>query len=366
MKSNGAKRIVINGRFLTQSVTGVQRYARELVRAIDVLLDEHPELDVDLLTPRGARDIPRYRNINHRSVGMLRGHPWEQFDLPRFSKHARLFCPGNTAPVASLLGPDSVVVTVHDLSHRYFPEAYSRAFRLLYGALTPLILYKAAAVITVSESERASIAAHYKYSKVRLSAVQNGGLPEGSTAPAPNVDSADPYVLYVGSLSKRKNFPAMFDVACGLARTRGLRFVFVGRVPEGISDSLRTIPGNIRDRIEFAGQVDDWEKLASYYRSAQCFFFPSLYESSPLPPIEAMACGCPVIAGNIPSLTERCEGAALYCNPYSIEDMKAAVEAVVDDPALQNDLRQKGYEQAEKYSWRNCAVRTLEIILQQH
>jgi glycosyltransferase involved in cell wall biosynthesis len=355
------QRLVINGRFLTQPVTGVQRYARELVHAIDQLLDEIPDLEVHLLTPRLAGEAPAFRNIIHQTVGTFSGHLWEQLDLPRFVQGATLFCPGNTAPVLSLLGTTKVVVTVHDLSYFYFPKAYSLAFRLLYNAMIPLILHKAT-VITVSKSEQTSILRYYPFAHDRLYAIQNGGLPVGVVLTTPAITTAEPYILYVGSLSKRKNFPGMLEVACRLSRKRNLRFVFIGGVPDGIAESLTDIPGYARDRIEFLGQVSDWNILMHQYRSAVCFFFPSLYEASPLPPIEAMACGCPVIASRIPSLTERCGGAALYCDPHDVDDMCRTVEMLVDNPALQEELRQKGYKQAEQYRWHNCAVDTLNIL----
>jgi len=355
-------RLVINGRFLTQSVTGVQRYAHEFVHALDNLLDERTDLEVRLLSPRLSGNAPVYRNIDHQTVGRLQGHLWEQLELPRFVNGATLFCPGNTAPVASMLGSGRVVVTVHDLSYLYFPQAYNRAFRLLYNTLIPLILRRATIVITVSNSERESILKYYPFAKKRLTAIQNGGLPVGVT-PSPVVVADDPYVLYVGSLSKRKNFPGMFNVACKLARDRGLRFTFIGGIPDGIADSLTQIPDDIRDRIVFMGQVNDWEVLMQQYCSAACFFFPSFYEASPLPPIEAMACGCPVIAASIPSLIERCGDAALYCDPASIESMADAVERLVDDRALQQTLREKGYHRAESYSWMNCVKQTLVLVL---
>lgn len=358
------KKLVINGRFLTQPVTGVQRYARELVLAIDHILDDRRDLEVHLLTPRLPEKAPEFRNIVHRTVGTFQGHLWEQLDLPRFAKGATLFCPGNTAPAACLMGSTRVVVTVHDLSYLYFPTAYSHSFRFLYNALMPLVLSKADAVITVSKSEQGSILKHYPYAKERLFAIQNGGLTVGiDLSSRPPTSATDPVVLYVGSLSKRKNFPGMLEVAKRLVYKRGFRFVFVGSAPDGIIDSLKEIPIDIQDRIRFLGQVNDWRLLMEQYRSATCFFFPSLYEASPLPPVEAMACGCPVIAAKIPSLIERCNDAALYCNPHDVEDMANAVEILIDNPSLQENLRLNGYRQAKKYSWHNCALQTLDLIL---
>lgn len=358
------RKLVINGRYLTQPVTGVQRYAHELVQAIDNLLLDHPRLVVELLSPRLSGNAPVFHNIIHRAVGHTQGHIWEQFELPRHIDDGVLFCPGNTAPLISLFTRSKVVVTVHDLSYLYFPKAYSLPFRIFYRVVIPTILRKAAAVITVSNSEKAAILAHYPYVIDRIHAVQNGGLPSGVTPPSSNpLDSEkECYVLYVGSLSKRKNFPGVFKVACQIARLRGTRFVFVGGVSGGIADSEYIVPEDLQDLIQFVGQVNDSNKLMGIYRSAACFLFPSFYEASPLPPIEAMACGCPVIASSIPSLKERCEDAAIYCDPNNVAEMCSTLERVLDDEDLRRNLKVRGYQQAAKYNWENCANATMKVL----
>jgi glycosyltransferase involved in cell wall biosynthesis len=170
------------------------------------------------------------------------------------------------------------------------------------------------------------------------------------------------YVLYVGSLSKRKNFQLAFETACRLARKRGYNFVFVGGRAGGISKSVPRIPDDVRSNLTFAGQIDNTVALMQFYRDAACLLFPSYYEASPLPPIEAMACGCPVIASDIPSLRERCGDAAIYCNPIDIDSIMAVIERVIDDPILRGTLVARGYKRATKYTWESCAAQTLEII----
>ncbi len=357
--------IVINGRFLTQSVTGVQRYARELLAAFDMLVGQRPELTVRLLTPPiSPPDVPVLRHIKHQAIGHRQGHAWEQLELPQHIGDATLFCPGNTAPVRSLLGSTRVVVTIHDLSYLYFPDAYSWSFKLLYNRLIPLILRRADRIITVSNSERDAILTHYPFARKRLVAIQNGGLPVGIDAQPP-LPTDTPNILYVGSLSRRKNFPGMLAAAIRLARLRGTRFTFIGGVPAVLNATLADVPADVRGHIRFLGQVDDWPTLLNAYRSADGFLFPSFYEASPLPPIEAMGCGCPVIAGDIPSLRERCGDAALYCDPNDIDDIVSTTATLLNDPALQARLRAAGYARAREYSWVRCAEATLDAILGQ-
>jgi glycosyltransferase involved in cell wall biosynthesis len=354
--------IIINGRFLTQGITGVQRYARELVQAIDKILEARPDLKVTVMSPRLSRPLPQWQNIILCQTGHLRGHAWEQLELPWFSRGRPLFCPGNTAPIASLLSSQRVIVTEHDLSYQYFPCAYSRAFRLWYGMIVPMVLRHATAIITVSESERAAIAKYYPVALSRLHAIHNGGLPVAFDRSAEIAIRPDrSYVLYVGSLGKRKNFPGVLETAQRLARKRGYNFIIVGGNPSGISKTTLEISDDVRTHITFAGNVND-ATLMELYAHAACLLFPSYYEASGLPPIEAMACGCPVIASDIPSLRERCGDAAIYCNPANLDSITAAVEQVMDDPTLQSTLRELGYQHAKKYTWESCAMQTLELI----
>lgn len=354
--------LIINGRFLTQHVTGVQRYARELVQALDAISDAEPMLRITVISPRLTEPAPAWRNIKLHQVGHLQGHAWEQLELPWYSRGRTLFCPGNTAPLISLLGRQRVVVTVHDLSYRYFPEAYSLQFRLLYGAIMPIVLRRAVAVITVSEAERRAIGARYPEAIPRLHAIQNGGLPDRFINDHFDTCIDQGYVLYVGSLSKRKNFGGIFQTACELARKRNFRFIFVGGVAGGISDAGLAIPADLTSRVVFKGQLDDTRALINYYRGAACLLFPSFYEASPLPPIEAMACGCPVIVSDIPALRERCGDAAIYCNPHDIGSIVSAVEHVIDDSALCQRLRHQGHHRAAIYTWKRCAVQTLQLL----
>lgn len=354
--------VCFNGRFLSQEVTGVQRYGHELLYALDRIIPTRPNIRITLVCPKLDRAPPTLTNIAVEQRGNLQGHAWEQVELPWLSRGKMLFCPGNTAPAISLLDGQSVIVTVHDLSYLYFPEAYSSAFRRVYGFLVPLAFRRARGVITVSVSERNSIVSRYPHVAPRLTAIQNGGLPNDIASDDGDVQREDNHILYVGSLSKRKNFPRMLEVACSLASKKGYKFTFVGGTAGGLLESRSGVPQAIQSLITFAGQVNDTEKLMQFYRRATVFMFPSMYEASPLPPIEAMACGCPVIAGDIPSLRERCGDAALYCDPHQTASIETQVETLMANTAMQAELAAKGRSRASEFSWNNCAAKVLDVI----
>jgi glycosyltransferase involved in cell wall biosynthesis len=287
---------------------------------------------------------------------------WEQTELPWYSRGKMLFCPGNTAPVISLLGASPIIVTVHSLAYKYFPEAYHPAFRLYYRLVVPILLRHARLIITVSEAERRAILMHYPRAAPRLHAIANGGLPSGVSETARPAEQLGGAILYVGSLAAHKNFPRAFTVACRLARERGFDFVFVGGTPKGLVGSGINLSNEVSSRIRFVGAVNNFAALIPYYQTAACFLFPSLYESSGLPPLEAMAFGCPVIVSDIPALRERCGDAAIYCDPHDADSIAQAITRVMEDKELRCRLREMGYQRAASYTWKACAFETLDLI----
>lgn len=374
-------RIAINGRFLLQSVTGVQKVAIEFLAALDTLLAEgrFPGLTVDLIVPAKGELVtrPQLRAVQMRRAGRLNGHLWEQLELPGLAGTVPLLCLGNLAPVSRLLSRRAPLhVMVHDLSYRYFPAAYSRAFRLLYGAVVPLVLRRATKVYTVSDAEKTAILAHYPrvIDPVRLVAVQNGGG-EGATSATVSTEPASLSAgavgipsralrsrsgLYVGSLTRRKNAEGLVRAAIELLRDGLDEMVFVGATGAGFEAVGIDFPPELAGRMRFLGQVNDPVLIEAEYRRASVMLFPSFYESSGLPTTEAMRFGCPVVSADISSLRERCGDAALYCDPARVESIVSQARSALSDGALWDDLQARGLAQAARYSWKSQVLTVLD------
>ena len=363
-------KVFVDGRFLSQPVTGVQRYGRELLSAFDDLLNNQAlasSVSIEVLAPHGRALDFTARHIRLRRVGWFSGHIWEQFVLPLAAKGGVLFCPSNTAPIASLLVAQAVVVTVHSLSFLHQPTSYTGTFRCLYGFLVSLTCRFANAIITPSLAEKQALVSRYPAAAGRIHGVQNGGLPrafgdEMKEARQHTQELEEPFVLFVGSLVESKNLQTLLEAMTIVNNRTRLPLRVVGGRGNGLRPAKYRIAPAIQQLVNFEGQVG-FDRLVQSYRNALCLVFPSYYEASPLPPLEAMALGCPVIASRIPALVERCADAALYCDPTNAEAIARQILQLVEDSDLRATLRQRGFERAAAFGWERTAAETLSIIL---
>jgi glycosyltransferase involved in cell wall biosynthesis len=362
----------INGRFLTQSISGVQRYAYEFLKTLDDLIGQDnsfmSDYQFEVLAPKKLNPAYKldFKHFSLRKIGLFTGHLWEQFELPFFCRSGLLFNPGNVTPVIHLLSGQKTVVTVHDLSYRYFPEAYSLAFRLVYKCLMPVIFKFADLIITVSNSELKSIVNIYPQSEEKIHAVQNGGLPETVLRNLDNIPAhktKKPYLLYVGALNPRKNPQGVISAFNIIQKEWEIDLIIVGSSGKTFGDFSYELFEKQKGEIIFTGQIDDTERLVEYYKGATCLVFPSFYEASPFPPLEAMACGCPVVSGDIPSLHERCNEAALYCDPNNAQDIARKSLIIMKDPTLRLKLIDNGFNRNKNFTWKKCVENTSRLIM---
>lgn len=365
-------KLYINGRFLVQDVTGVQRVAFEVAHQIDSMVaDGSLRAEVILLVPQGSwvQDFEP-RALTVQTVGWLRGILWEQLELPRAAADGTLLCLGNMAPVASLMRrPDRVGLMIHDVSFLYHRRAYRLGYRMLHRSLLPILLRRGRHVFTVSETEKERLAAFAPYVEPWLVAVPNGGWSEpdeGETVdpPSPAPDLPPPgFALYVGSFSHRKNFGNLLASAIRLAREDGLDFVFVGTAGKVLRRPACDIPADVAHRLHFLGQVNDRAQLARIYSAAGVLVFPSLYEACPLPPVEAAHFGCPTVASNIPSVWERCGTGVEYCDPLSVNSIMAATRRVLSDPRARERAATSEPMRSAGNGWRRQAEQVCRRLL---
>lgn len=364
MKINSPRSsMTINGRFLTQPATGVQRYAFELVRGWDRML-ENGEIDqqryhLEILTPILAKTIPVFQHIPIHQVGRLHGNLWEQFELPWFSRGKFLFNPGNIAPLLKL----NQAVTIHDASVFAVPYSYSFSFLFKYRLVYSVLAKTAKLVITVSEFSKKELIKYCRIKPQKLVVIPEGSDHIQRAEPDQAVFEKNdlgkkPYILTVGANAPHKNL-AIVHQAAEMIPAETLDFAAVGSDFDRWFSATRVTPN---DRIKKLGYITDSE-LKALYGGAIALVFPSLYEGFGLPPLEAMACGCPVIVSNSSSLPEVCGDAALYFDPRQPQELVEKIKCVINNPLLQSELREKGHTQANKYNWYNTAKSTWESLV---
>lgn len=358
----------INGRFLCQPVTGVQRVAREVVREIDRLMVEgFLDARVDLFCPEGSQmQGLSLEAIAVHPVGPFQGALWEQFTLPRQTGRAPLLCLGNTAPVPSLLRGEPVGVMIHDLSYLDFGRAYRLSYRLAHRLMLPLLLRRAQRVFVVSQTEELQLRRLAPGIEDRLVIAPNGArFGEVRSVPTTmELPFGAGYGLYVGAFSHRKNFDRVVEVAVRLAREEGRPFVFAGSSPDILRQPRISVPEDVRHLVHFAGQIDEVDRLAALYKGAAYLLFPSLYEASPLPPLEAASFGCPVVASNIASIWERCGAGVEYCDPLRPETIVAAIRRVLAGGPGVRDQVEINRTKAQAASWRRQAMQVCAAMLE--
>ncbi|NMC11525.1 MAG: glycosyltransferase family 4 protein [Chloroflexi bacterium] len=357
-------RIYINGRFLSQPTTGVQRYAIELIRGWDEML-ERGEIDsqhyqLSLLTPLTAKPLQPYRHIPVQPVGRLRGNLWEQLELPFFASGDFLFNPGNIGP----LFKSNQGATIHDASVFAVPHSYSRSFRFKYRLVYLVLAKTARVIITVSQFSRNELQryCHIPADKIIV-------IPEGSDhitrieADSSIFDRCQignkPYILTVGSYASHKNLSILYRAA-EMYSPGELDFICVGA---DFGRWFKTQPPIITERVKKLGYISD-AALKALYQHAAALIFPSFYEGFGLPPLEAMRCGCPVIVSNTSSLPEICGNAALYFDPTQPQDLVEKINLVINDPMIRTEMREKGFTQAGKYTWSMTAYLTWQSLVE--
>ncbi len=334
-----ASEIVVNGLFQGRRVTGVERYATEILRC---------------LAPRVKVIQPKQR------LAGLQAHLWEQLLLPG-SVHSGqiLWSPANAGPLTVA----SQAVTIHDLSVLDHSEWYDPKFRSWNQFLLPRLARRARILLTVCEHSRRDIIKRFGVPEERVVVVRGAAnmehfQPCDASAVREKYGLRGRYILYVGSIDPRKNLERLLQVWFRLMDFKDLTLVIAGAE----SHHFRPVAlGASRRRTHFLGYVPD-EDLAGLYSGASLFVMPSLFESLGLTVLEAMACGAPVVTSYAGALTEVAGEAAIHVDPTSVESMAEAMRKLLLDDRLREELRRKGFERVRQFSWERSAQLMWEVL----
>jgi len=267
------------------------------------------------------------------------------------------------------------VVTIHDCIHLMFPQylpsslAYAYAKASMWSATR-----QADRVLTVSETSKRDILRFFDIPAAKVAVIYNA-IDERFLAGADTTrmdltrqryQLDHPFVLYVGNIKPHKNVERLVD-AFAIARRGGpdnLKLIIIGDELSKYPALRQTVHRHQLDKhVRFLG-FQPQETLAAFYRLARAFVFPSLYEGFGLPPLEAMACGTPVVTSNVSSLPEVAGDAALLVDPYDAEAIADGIVRAVTDETLRTDLIARGLARAHEFSWQHSVSKIHGIYME--
>ncbi len=369
--------LAINGYFWDQPTTGTGRYTRALIKELPRVWDG----PISVLVSHGMDRTEL--NLQSASVsaypltspfsGSL-GKVWfEQVAVPLAAKRLKadvLHVPYFGPPIMCSI---PTAVTVHDVIQLAVPRLQGSALNRWYNRLASAGARTARVVIADSEHTRRDVITHLGVPEARVARIYLGVEPRFTNAPDPEAEQrvrskyglAEPFLLYMGGLDWRKNVSMLLLSYARSRTTYPLAIAGEARstnhwaFPDLRSQVLRY---GIEDRVRFLGWVAE-EDQPALYRAAHLFIFPSRYEGFGLTPLEAMACGAPVLCSNATSLPEVAGDAALLFSPDDEDHLMRLLRTVVDDTALLKTLREKGPEQARQFSWSRTAAETAALLL---
>ena len=352
--------IFLNGRFVSQSVTGVQRYAHEVTSQINKIALKG-NTDVTVCLPANASDFKIYNYAKFRKSHFASGYLWEQVVLP-FLATGPLLNLCNLAPVLKR----KQITCIHDANVFIAPQSYNRGFRIFYTTLLPLIAKRSQLVTTVSKFSATQISKYFGISSSKISVLPNGHehvfkWNARRSILFDQILNSRPYVLLLGSRAVHKNMSLIFSLAKRLDAI-GLDIRVTGSTSGIFADASSNVASAYKNIIAM-GHVSD-DDLAVLFSNALCLTFPSITEGFGIPIIEAMALGCPVVSSNAASMPEVCGDAALLAAPDDQELWFRHIQSLHTSKELSLQCIERGQQQIKNFSWKETAIGYLNLINQ--
>lgn len=366
-------RIGIDGIPLASPKTGIGHYTFELAQSLARLA---PADEFDLVAPvpltlaaDGATGVPANLRAVHVPVNAVRRR-WWTIGLPLYVRQSRLTLFHGTNYNVPLWRRCPTVVTIHDLSLLLHAETHEEHLVRRARRRLPTMTRIATHILTDSESVRAEICEHLGVAPARITAVplapRRGFRPVAATdarVACQRLGVADDFILFVGTVEPRKNLLTLVRAFAELFRTTTLRpqLVIAGQKGWHTDELFQHVAASeLKEQILFTGYVTD-EELAALYSSCQVCVYPSLYEGFGLPPLEAMACGAPVITSRIPVIIETVGQAAHLIEPTNVPELTARLVELLTDAQARAHFSAAGLARAAEFTWERTARMTLDV-----
>ncbi|WP_411169026.1 glycosyltransferase family 4 protein [Clostridium sp. MB05] len=349
--------------------TGIGTYTYQLINSINkvdkindylVFLPEHSALD--LSDNFKVEPVKATSNSNF----------WDEVRIPNILNDTNIdiyHVPQNGVGLSPHINCHKII-TLHDIIPLRMPETVSDRYLYIFNNELPKIINDCDGILTVSEFSKQDISKEFNFPQDKIFVTHLAA--EDIYRPLDKYECKkiiekeygikDDFVLYVGGFSPRKNILGLIEAFSLISKSikRNLKLVITGK--KGISYEIykkRTIDLDIENEVIFTDFIP-LESLPIFYNASELLAYPSFYEGFGLPPLEAMACGTPVIASNVTSLPEVCNDSALLINPYNIDELICAIEKVLTDDSLRLEMIKQGLVKSSNYSWNITAETTLK------
>ncbi|MCI0713297.1 MAG: glycosyltransferase family 4 protein, partial [Chloroflexi bacterium] len=352
--------------------SGLGRYSRSLTEALIPLLFEPPTLFYNHIE---GRSEPFLNNLPTRTIN-LGYKPWRMVvwmgqlahvGFNRLIPGATLYH-GHEHLLMPLRGIPTVL-TVHDLIFKLFPEHHKKLNYVFLNQAMPLFCKRADAIITISESSKRDLVEHYNASPDKIHVIYEAPDPIFRPPTAEQIDAVrqryqlpEQFLLVVGTIEPRKNYSRLVEALMRLRESHSdLKLVVVGSKGWLYDEFFGKIAAlNATGHVIFPGFIPD-EDLPVVYGMATVVVMASVYEGFGLPILEAMACGTPVVCSSTSSLPELGGDVARYFDPYNVDEMVAAIDALLSDSDLRKKLASEGLLHAAEFTWERTARETIDV-----
>lgn len=352
-----------------QQHAGLGRYAGEIVRALDQYKKD-VELSLFYNRPGNASLPPYLSHLPHQTV-KVGNKPWRMgvllsqmihWPMDKIFGAVEIFHATNH--LLAHFGQVRTVYTLHDLIFLRYPEHHLPANRWYLTLTMPRYLQAADVIVVPSEHTRRDALEFYDLPESKIKVIYEAAAPIFKPAAGPlqlervrqKYGLPEKFILHVATIEPRKNLSRLLDAFKSLvADWPDLKLVLIGKKGWLYDEFFRKLKRlGLEEHVIFPGFIDEAD-LPACYQLAEVFAFPSLYEGFGLGPLEAMACGTPVVCSNSSSLPEVVGEAGLLFDPTDTVAMTAALRRVLSDQELQTDLRGRALAQAQKFSWQKTA-----------
>lgn len=369
-------KIAIDGSIIGEEITGTGFYITNLINGlmkIDNLNNYYIFGDEKCLRKYIKLDKKNFKIVQRKFKNRIIKVLWEYFIFPFELKKLRidiLHSPNYITPLLKL--GFKIVLTIHDLTFLLFPEKHTITKRLLFGKMVPIFIKMSDKIVSVSENTKKDILKFFNVLEAKI-IVTYESYPDYYNYSIDKEKAKEilvkygiekKYILYIGMIEPRKNIISILKAFVELDKELEIDLVIVGKKGwyfKEIEEYMMKIEKlKLRNNIIFTGYVPE-EELKYFYKVALMFIYPSLYEGFGLPPLQAMACGIPVITSNISSLPEVVGDAAIKINPHDLGELKNSIKWLYKNKEKRDKLIKKGLENSKKFSLENVALNVLSV-----